>query len=78
MNKKLLKRKDCGNNRSAYDCVLEELKVLQRLEHPHIIWLYEIIDDQRKDEIYLVTEYHSRGSVGDLVAERNKKFESTN
>ena len=72
MNKKLLRK----NN--AYDCVLEELKVLQRLEHPHIIWLYEIIDDPKKDDLFLVTEYHSKGSLGQMIEEKNKRYESYN
>jgi serine/threonine protein kinase len=47
---------------------------LQRLEHPNIIWLLEIIDDPLKDDyIYLVTEYHSRGSLGDLIKKLNTK-----
>jgi len=44
------------------------------LEHPNIIWLHEIIDDPTKNDIYLVTQYHSRGSIGDLVKEKNKMF----
>ena len=57
MSKKELKKKSIGNGKNAYDCVLEELKVLEKLEHPNIIFLHEIIDDMKKDEIYLVTEY---------------------
>ena len=63
MNKTELKRKKELNGKSAYDSVLEELKVLQRLKHPNIIWLREIIDDDKKDYIYLVTDYHSRGCI---------------
>ena len=37
----------------------EELKILERLEHPNVIWLHEIIDDPKRDHIYVVTEYHS-------------------
>ena len=48
MNKKELKAKPGGKGRSAYDCVLDELKVLKRIEHPNIIWLHEIIDDENK------------------------------
>lgn len=48
MNKKELKAKSGGQGRSAYDCVLDELKVLKRIEHPNIIWLNEIIDDENK------------------------------
>ena len=71
-------KKSTGNGKNAYDCVLEELQVLQRLEHPNIIWLHEIIDDAKKDEIYLVTEFHSNGSLGDVVLEKNKKFAAFN
>lgn len=79
MNKNALKNKKSGTQgKNAYDCVLEELKVLERLEHPNIIYLHEIIDDNRKEEIYLVTEYHSRGSLGDMMREKNLKFEETN
>ena len=67
MNKKLLKGKSTGLGKSAYDCVYEELKVLERLDHPHITFLHEIIDDPHKDSIYFVTEYHSKGSLDDLV-----------
>ena len=67
MNKKALKKKSTGNGKNAYDCVREELLVMQRLEHPNIIWLHEIIDDKNKSNICLVTEYQKNGSIGDLV-----------
>jgi serine/threonine protein kinase len=57
MNKALLMKKRTGKGKNAFDCVLEELKVLQRLQHPNIIWLHEIIDDPKKDKIFLVTEW---------------------
>lgn len=61
MNKKELRKK------RAYECVLEELKVLKTLDHPNIIYLHEIIDDPNKDSIYLVTELLSNGSLGDKI-----------
>jgi serine/threonine protein kinase len=52
---------------------------LQRLEHPNIIWLHEIIDDPLKDDyIYLVAEYHSKGSLGDLIKKLNTKYNEHN
>lgn len=79
MNKNALKNKKSGNSgKNAYDCVLEELEVLRRLQHPNIIYLHEIIDDNRREEIYLVTEFHSRGSLGDVMREKNLKFEESN
>lgn len=64
MDKNKLKKIKTGKDRNAYDCVVEELKVLERLQHPNIIWLHEIIDDPNKKDIYLVTEYHCKGSLG--------------
>ena len=61
-----------GGGKNAYQSVVEELKVLQTLSHPNIIWLNEIIDDPKKDDIYLVTEWLSKGSLHDLVEERNQ------
>jgi len=72
MNKKDLSKKSLGNNLSAYDCVKEELKVLKTLDHPNVIWLHEIIDDPKRDHIYLVTEYHSAGSLGDKIKKLNQ------
>jgi serine/threonine protein kinase len=48
------------------------------LKHPNIIYLHEIIDDADCDEIYLVTEYHSRGSLADLLKVKNKNIEKFN
>ena len=65
MNKKHLKRKIFQNGKSAYESVLVELKILQKLHHPNIIWLHEIIDDPEKDsDIYIITDYHKNGSLG--------------
>ena len=48
------------------------------MEHPNIIWLHEIIDDPKRDHIYLVTEYHSKGSIGDQVVKMNEIMEKHN
>ena len=69
MNKKELRKK------RAYEYVLEELKVLKTLEHPNVIYLHEIIDDPKKDSIYLVTELFTNGSLGDKVKDINDKYQ---
>jgi serine/threonine protein kinase len=78
MNKKALKQKKAGAGKTAYDCVVEELKVLARLDHPNIIYLKEIIDDPKKDHIYLVTLWLTKGTLGDLVVKKNSIFEAHN
>mgnify|MGYP002633658133 CR=1 FL=1 len=78
MNKKELKKKMVGKEQNAYMYVIEELKVLQRLQHPNIIYLHEIIDDPKKDFIYLITQYHSKGSLADQLENVNRHYESRN
>ena len=67
MDKALLKKKRVGKKKNAYDCILEELKVLQRLEHPNIIWLHEVINDPKRDKMFLVTEWMKNGSIASMV-----------
>lgn len=67
MNKEKLKKMIINGEQNAYKCLKEELKVLKTLEHPNIIWLHEIIDNDKRKDIYLITEYHSKGSLGDLI-----------
>jgi serine/threonine protein kinase len=63
MNKARLMSKTTSKGGNAYDCVLKELEVLQRLNHPNIIWLQEIINDPKKDKLYLVTDWYKNGSL---------------
>ena len=47
-------------------------------QHPNVVWLHEIIDDPGKDHLYLVTDYHCGGSLGDKVESRNAIYEDHN
>ena len=74
MNKSFLKSKRQGiSGKTAYDSVLEEMQVLQRMEHPNVMWLQEIINAPFKNELYLVTEYYAGGSLRDIVLKRNQQ-----
>ena len=61
---------DGGKN--AYESVIEELKVLKMMAHPNIIWLNEIIDDPKKDTLYVVTEWYTKGSLEQMLEEKNR------
>ena len=67
MNKEKLMNMPQLNGMTGYDCVLEEMQVLERLDHPNIMWLTEIINDPNKKELYIVTEYYKGGSLTDKV-----------
>ena len=58
---------------TAYDQVKEELKVLERMDHPNVIFLHEVIDDPKGSNIYLVTDFYPNGSIGDKIAKLNSK-----
>lgn len=49
--------------RNEYENVMREISILQRLKHPNIVNLFEVINDEEDDYIYLVMEYLSGGSV---------------
>lgn len=63
MSRKMLMEKKNGKGENAYDCVLKEIEVLKRLEHPNVISLHEVINDPKKDKIYLVTDWYINGSL---------------
>jgi len=62
-NKVLLQKKKLGLQRNEYENVLREIRILQRLKHSNIVQLYEVINDEEDDYIYLVMEYLSGGSI---------------
>ena len=73
MSRTQLMKKRVGKGKNAYDCVVAELKVLQRLQHPNVIWLHEIIDDPKKDKIFLVTELQ-KGSLTPMSGKERLYF----
>merc|ERR1719410_497532 len=54
-----------------YDNVLQEIAIMKKIKHPNIVQLFEVIDDDRKDKLYIVLEYLPKGPVmsGDAVDE---------
>ena len=72
INKKKLMKEKIGKIMNAYDLINQELKVLQTLKHPNIIWLNEVIDDPNNDYIYLITDFYSEGSLGERLRQINE------
>ena len=48
--------------KSSYDNVKIEMAIMQKINHPHVLKLYEIIDDPNAKKLYLITELASRGN----------------
>lgn len=47
--------------KNALDIVQREITILKKINHPNIITLYEVINDESHDKIYLVQEYAQLG-----------------
>jgi serine/threonine protein kinase len=47
--------------------MMSELRALEKLNHPHIIELHEIIDDPNESSVYLVMELLNGGSLRDKL-----------
>ena len=48
------------------DRVKREVKIMKKLQHPHIIYLYQVIDTP--SDIFLVLELAKGGGMYDLIA----------
>eukprot|EP01059_Diplonema_ambulator_P017133 TRINITY_DN29117_c0_g1_i1.p1 TRINITY_DN29117_c0_g1~~TRINITY_DN29117_c0_g1_i1.p1 ORF type:complete len:613 (+),score=139.33 TRINITY_DN29117_c0_g1_i1:32-1870(+) len=75
---KLSKMTWCG--RSALDNIRREISILQRLLHPNIITLHEVIDDDSHHKLYMITDYCSKGAIvrldqftGRIITEREEE-----
>ncbi|KAG5637956.1 hypothetical protein H0H81_002484 [Sphagnurus paluster] len=43
--------------------IRKEIAIMKKCRHPHVVRLYEIIDDRTRDKIYMVMEYLAGGEV---------------
>jgi serine/threonine protein kinase len=64
INKSVLKRKSMGaRGASALDTLAREIAVMKKINHPHCVQLYEVIDDPKDEKLYLVMELLTGGEV---------------
>ncbi|CAH1159858.1 unnamed protein product [Phaedon cochleariae] len=60
---------DASNLQKVY----REVDIMKRLDHPHIIKLYQVMET--KNMIYLVSEYASQGEIFDYIARYGRMTE---
>ena len=45
------------------DMIKKEVAILKKARHPHVVSLFEVIDDAEFDKVYLVLEFVERGEI---------------
>jgi serine/threonine protein kinase len=70
---KILTKKNM--NKNVKKAIRNEYEILANLDHPHIVKLYEIFEDQ--SYFYLVQQYCKGGQLFDEIIKR-KFFDETN
>ncbi|EGR28915.1 protein kinase domain protein, partial [Ichthyophthirius multifiliis] len=78
INRNKLKRKMLDRNKSAYTLIEKEVAILKRMAHPNIAKLYEVIDDQDQEKIYLVIDLVKKGSLNSKNYWKNEKGKKYN
>ena len=59
-------KKGLLRKRGALDNVRREMALLKKMDHPNVVNLMEVIDDNRHDKLCLVFEYLEKGEIIDL------------
>ena len=50
-------------NTNAFGLLEREVAIMKKIDHPHIVKLYEVIDDPDDHKIYMVMEYMQKGAI---------------
>ena len=72
---KALKKESLNKQSRGRDSVRNEVDILQQLDHPNIMKLYEV--HETSNSLYLVCEYLQGGSLVDYLLEAEKLLTST-
>lgn len=63
---KVINRKDLRSrlsNSHINESVKSEIAIMNSLDHPNLVKLYEALEDENSKKIYLVMEYCSKGAL---------------
>ena len=60
---------------TAVDSLKTEIVIMKKLNHKHLVKLYEVLGEKENDKIYIVTEYMKNGSLAALMNKQKLSIE---
>ena len=73
INKQVLRRKLTGGS-TMLDDVKREIAIMKKLSHPHVLRLFEVMDDPKVNKLYLVLEYMKLGDLMQIMRGDAKRY----
>ena len=70
---KIVDKSHIGKHQVLVDLMEQELEVLQNTDHPHIVRVMELLEDEAK--FYIVSELVSGGELYDYIIKKKKLSE---
>jgi serine/threonine protein kinase len=64
--RKLERIRKPGSDKTEFDKVMMEIAIMKSLQHPNVVKMYEVIDDQESGKVYLIMEFCGGGRIFDL------------
>ena len=51
--------------KNALEDVLREIAIMKKIDHPNLIRLHEVIDDESEDKLYMIIDFAIKGPILD-------------
>lgn len=60
--------------KDALQDVMKEIEIMKKLNHKNVVKMHEIINDPKKDRLFLILDFVSKGQLIDWDEEKRKFF----
>lgn len=71
IDKKKLRKIFITKSTTAFKLVQNEIAILKKVCHPNVVNLYEIIDDENYDKLFIIMEYINGGTLLEYIKHKN-------
>ena len=75
MNKLKLKKKYLALRKNFMETISLEVAILKKMNHPHCVQLYEFINDEDCNKVYMVLEYVKNGTLQTYIEQKKLRLQ---